>query len=130
MILCNRASSSFGLKGSTMVVCLKEADFEPYIHILVIELQSGCCGCMSLEPTFTVLLIRVIGTVRLSVAAPLSINAASFVTLELEGRADGAVLLITAVVTFRKAVTTPRHRNTVNLTCGAGELLCGAGGRL
>lgn len=82
------------------------------------------------EPTFTVLLIRVIGTVRFTIAAPLSINAASFITLKLEGRADGTVLLIAAVVAFGEAVTTPGHRNTVDLPRGAGELLCGAGGRL
>lgn len=82
------------------------------------------------ELTVTVLLIRVVGAVGLSVAAPLGINTSSFIALELEGRADGTVLLVAAVVTFSIAITTPGHRDAVDLPCGAGELLCGTGGRL
>lgn len=82
------------------------------------------------EPTLTVLLIRVVGAVRFPVAAPLSVDAASFVTLELMGGADGAALLVAAVVTLWEAVAAPGHGDAVDLSCGAGELLCGAGGGL
>lgn len=76
------------------------------------------------------MLIRLICTVRFTIATPLSINAHSFVTLELRGGADGAVVLITVIVTFREAIATPGHRNAVNLACGASELLRGASGWL
>ena len=75
------------------------------------------------ERTLTVLLVGVIGTVRFTVAASLSVDAASFVALELEGRADGAVLLVAAVVTLGEAVAPPGHGDAVDLPRGAGELL-------
>lgn len=76
--------------------------------------------------TFTVLLIRFIITVRFTIAAFLSFDAVSSITLELEGGADRAVFFITAVIAFRIAVTAPRHGDAVDFSCRAGKLLCGA----
>lgn len=100
-------------------------DKVPYGDVL----GDGTAASLS-EPTFAVLLIRVIGAVRFAVAAPLGIDAAAFVTLELVGGADGAVLLVAAVGALGDAVAAPGHRDAVDLPRGAGELLRGAGGRL
>lgn len=43
------------------------------------------------------------------------------------GRADGAVLLVAAVVTLSEAVAAPRHGDAVDVSGGTGELLRGAG---
>lgn len=89
--------------------------------------MSGCFRC---GPTLTVLLVRLVSAVCFAVAASLSIDAAPFITLELEGGADGTVVFITAVVTLGVTVAAPDHRNAVDLASGTGELLRGAGGRL
>lgn len=81
-------------------------------------------------PTFTVLLVRVVCAVGLAVAAQLGADALALVALELEGRADGAVLLVAAVVALSKAVAAPRHGDAVDVSGGTGELLRGAGGGL
>ena len=80
-------------------------------------------------PTLTVALIGLIGAVGLAVAAPVGVDAAASVALELQGRADGTVFLVAAVGAFGEAVAAPRHGDAVDLPRGAGELLGGAGGR-
>lgn len=80
--------------------------------------------------TFAVLLVGVVGAVSLSIAALLSADALAFDALELHGGADGAVLLVAAVVALGEAVAAPRHGDAVDVSGGAGELLRGAGGGL
>lgn len=81
-------------------------------------------------PTLTVALVRLIGTVGFAVAAPVGVDAASSVALELQQRADGAVLLVAAVGALSEAVAAPGHGDAVDVPGGAGELLRGAGGRV
>lgn len=83
-----------------------------------------------MKRTFTVLLIGLVRTVGFTIAASLSINAASSIALELEGGADGAVFFVALVFTFSIAVAVPRHGDAVDFSCRAGELLRGARGRL
>lgn len=80
--------------------------------------------------TFTLVLVRSVLTVDLSVAAEAQVDALPAVALELGLRADGTVLLVAAVVTLGETVAPPRLRDAVNLPRGAGELLRGAGGGL
>ncbi len=80
--------------------------------------------------TFTLVLIRAVLTVDLSVAAEAQVDALPAVTLELGLGADGTVLLIAAVVTLRVTITPPCLRDAVHLTGRAGELLRGTGGGL
>lgn len=80
--------------------------------------------------TFTLVLVGPVLTVDLPVAAEAQVDALPAVALELGLRADRAVLLVAAVITFWVTVASPRLRDTVHLTWCAGELLWGAGRRL
>lgn len=80
--------------------------------------------------TFTLVLVGAVLTVDLAIAAQAQVDALAAVTLELRLRADGTVLLVTAVVTLGKTVAPPRLRDAVHLPRRAAELLRGAGGGL
>lgn len=72
--------------------------------------------------TFTLVLVRLVLTVDISIATEAHVDALPTVTLELRLRTDWTVLLVAAVVTFHITVTPPGVWDAVHLPGTAGEL--------
>lgn len=98
--------------------------FEPEVFSRFTSWTSVTCH------TFTLVLVRPVLTVELSVAAQTELDALAAVALELGLGADGTVVLVALVVALGVAVASPGLRDAVDLAGCAGELLRGTGGRL
>lgn len=75
----------------------------------------GAAELVRSTSNFTLVLIRAILAVTLSIAAECKVNTLAAVALELTGRAHRAVVLITIVITLWVAIAAPSLRNAVHL---------------